>query len=98
MNPFIYSTGFSSVSGHTHHDAAVLRAAGDDVVVVRTELDFQHRARVAAHGGVGHVDASRLHRHKDISSDRVKQLETGGTDISRRKSARAAMTESETVI
>lgn len=47
-----------------YHDAAVLRATGNDVVVVRTELDVQDRPRVAAHGRVGHVDASGLQRQK----------------------------------
>lgn len=56
------------VGGHdnsvAYHDTAVLGAAGDDVVVVRTELDVQDRPCVAAHGGVGHVDAPRLQRDK----------------------------------
>lgn len=43
-----------------YHDAAVLRAAGNDVVIVRTELDFQDRTCVAADSRVGHVDTSRL--------------------------------------
>lgn len=47
-----------------YHDAAVFRAAGDDVVVVRTELDVQDRPCVAAHSGVGHVDPSCLQREK----------------------------------
>lgn len=48
----------------SYHDAAVLRAAGDDVVVVGAELDVQDGSRVAAHGGVVHVDASRLQREQ----------------------------------
>lgn len=48
---------------NTYHHAAVLGAAGDDVVIVRTEFDVEDGARVAAHGGVGHVDAPCLHTH-----------------------------------
>lgn len=44
----------------SYHDTAVLRAAGNDVVIVRTELDFQDRTCVAADSRVGHVDTSRL--------------------------------------
>lgn len=48
--------------GSAYHHAAVLRAAGNDVVVVRTKFDVQDRPRVSAHSGVGHVDAPRLQR------------------------------------
>lgn len=44
-----------------YHNAAVLRAAGDDVVIVRAKLDVEDGARVATHGGVGHVDTPCLH-------------------------------------
>ena len=43
-----------------YHDIAVLRAAGDDLVIVRTPVDVQHRPGVATHRGVGLVDAARL--------------------------------------
>lgn len=46
--------------GLAYHDAAVLRAAGDDVVIMGAEFDVEDRPRVAAHGGVGHVDTPRL--------------------------------------
>lgn len=52
--------GQSAVRDLPDHDTAVLGAAGNDVVIVRTELDVQDRPCVAAHGGVGHVDTSRL--------------------------------------
>lgn len=45
-----------------YHHAAVLRAAGNDVVIVRTEFDVEDGPRVAAHGGVGHVDTPRLQK------------------------------------
>lgn len=45
----------------SYHDAAVVGAAGDDVVVVGAELDVQDGPRVAAHGRVAHVDPARLH-------------------------------------
>lgn len=45
-----------------HHDAAVLRATGNDVVIVRTKLDVQDWACVAAHVGIGHVDTPCLQR------------------------------------
>lgn len=53
----------------SYHDAAVLGAAGDDVVVVGAELDVQDGPRVAAHGRVAHVDPARLHaRAERVSS------------------------------
>ena len=45
-----------------HHNAAVLRAAGNDVVIVRTKFDVEDGPRVAAHGGVGHVDTPCLQK------------------------------------
>lgn len=57
----------------SYHDAAVLGAAGDDVVVVGAELDVQDGPRVAAHGGVVHVDTARLQRTQGMSSQ-VAQL------------------------
>lgn len=56
---------FCEYNAVTHyHDAAVLRATGDDVVIVRAKLDVQDGARVAAHGGAGQVNASCLHRER----------------------------------
>lgn len=60
------ATRSAEASGRTgrdlaYHHAAVLRAAGDDVVIVRTKLDVEDGAGVAAHGGVGHVDTPCLH-------------------------------------
>lgn len=52
--------GLAGVMRPAYHNAAVLRAAGNDVVVVRTKFNVQDRPRVAAHSGVGHVDAPRL--------------------------------------
>lgn len=46
----------------TYHNAAVLRAAGNDVVIVRTKFDVEDGPRVAAHGGVGHVDTPCLQK------------------------------------
>lgn len=60
----------------SYHDAAVLGAAGDDVVVVGAELDVQDGSRVAAHGGVVHVDTARLQRPQRVSSQ-VAQLLRG---------------------
>lgn len=57
----------------SYHDAAVLRAAGDDVVIVGAELDVQDGPRVAAHGRVVHVDTARLQRTQRMSSE-VAQL------------------------
>lgn len=59
---------------HSYHDAAVLGAAGDDVVVVGTELDVQDGPRVAAHGRVGHVDTAGLRgqKHGDGGEDGTK--------------------------
>lgn len=54
------SGGRAEENGRSYHDAAVLGTAGDDVVVVRTELDVQNRTCVSTHGGVGHVYTSGL--------------------------------------
>lgn len=45
-----------------YHDTAVLRTTGNDVVIVRTKLNVQDWACVAAHSGVGHVDTPCLQR------------------------------------
>lgn len=50
----------------SYHDAAILGAAGDDVVIVGAELDVQDGPRVAAHGRVVHVDAARLQRTQRV--------------------------------
>lgn len=57
----------------SYHDAAVLGAAGDDVVVVRAELDVQDGPSVATHSGVVHVDTARLQSTQRVSSQ-VTQL------------------------
>lgn len=43
-----------------HHDRAVLRAAGDDFVVVGTPVNVQDRSCVSAHCRVGLVNAAGL--------------------------------------
>lgn len=45
---------------HTYHDGAVLGAAGDDLVIMGTPVDVQHRSRVATHCGVGLVNPACL--------------------------------------
>lgn len=53
--------------GIPYHDAAVLRAASNDVVIMRTKLNVQDWARVAAHVGVGHVDAPCLQKESVLT-------------------------------
>lgn len=70
---------WSSWAGASYHDAAVLGAAGDDVVVVGTELDVQDRPRVAAHGRVTHVDASRLRGGEGRGGEGTSEVRTRRT-------------------
>lgn len=58
---------------NTHHDSAVLGAAGDDLVIVGTPIDVQHRPRVATHCGVGLVNPACLEgrrRKRAVKSQR----------------------------
>lgn len=67
----------------SYHDAAVVGAAGDDVVVVGAELDVQDGPRVAAHGGVAHVDPARLHARTERGR-KLGQLGMSGKKFGRR--------------
>lgn len=49
----------------SYHDTAILRATGNDVVIVRTKLNVQHWTCVATYSGVGHVDSPRLATNKE---------------------------------
>lgn len=75
----------SAAQCDSYHDAAVLGATGDDVVVVGAELDVQHGPRVAAHGGVVHVDPARLQRTQPVSPQ-VAQLLKGRKSLASEES------------
>lgn len=60
--------------GGSYHDCTVLGPAGDDLVVMWTPVDVQHRACVSAHCGVGLVDPARLLKQNKCELDSKPRL------------------------
>jgi len=56
-----------------YHDRAVLRAASNDMIIMRTPVDVQHRARVTAHCWVNLVYTASLRDRRHVCH---KQNET----------------------